>query len=112
MGRTGTSGNGKKSQGQHPESRQEGNTRTPAPEKKQDTRGKLTAAALAALMGLATLMGLAAIFAPTMDGLSEMPEASDLPSALTRAHEENPVRSRMEQMGETVQATGQVYRVN
>ena len=41
-----------------------------------------------------------------------MPEASELASALNRAHEENPVRSRMEHMGETVQATGQVYQVH
>ena len=38
---------------------------------------------------------------PSADGLPEMPEASDLASALTRGHEENPVRSRMEHTGET-----------
>ena len=41
-----------------------------------------------------------------------MPEASDLAWALTRAYEENPVRSRMEHTGETVQATGQVSQVH
>ena len=35
------------------------------------------------------------------DGLPEMPEASALAWALTGAHEENPVRSRMEHTGET-----------
>ena len=38
---------------------------------------------------------------PSADGLPEMPEASDLAWALTRAYEENPVRSRMERTGET-----------
>ena len=38
---------------------------------------------------------------PSADGLPEMPEASDLAWAMTGAHEENPVRSRMEHTGET-----------
>ncbi len=73
---------------------------------------KLRAATLAALIGLAALTGLALSCPPDMDDLPEMPEASDLAWALARAHEENPVRFRREHVGETVQATGRVHRIN
>ena len=73
---------------------------------------KLRAAALAAMMGLAALMGSAAACEPGVDDLPEMPGASDLAGALTRAHEENPVRFRRVHMGETVQATGRIHRIH